>query len=55
MPAAAQAAQEVHCMAAIKGNRSKRKVANRSKVKRTTAKRKRVLSKKRKHVARKSK
>jgi hypothetical protein len=38
-------------MAARKGNRSKRKVSNRSKVKRTGAKAKRVRSLKRKRTA----
>jgi hypothetical protein len=37
-----------------KGNRSKRKVSNRSKVKRTQATRKRVLSVKRKRRAKKA-
>ncbi len=38
-------------MAVQRSNRSKRKVSNRAKVKRATAKSKRVLSKKRKRVA----
>lgn len=38
-------------MPAKRGNRSKRKVSNRSKVKRTYAKGKRALSKKRKRTA----
>ncbi len=38
-------------MAAKRGNRSKRKVSNRSKVKRATARAKRVLSVKRKRRA----
>jgi hypothetical protein len=38
-------------MPAKRGNRSKRKVSNRAKVKRATAKSKRVLSKKRKRTA----
>ena len=40
-------------MPAKRGNRSKRKVSSRSKVKRVGAKAKRVRSLKRKHVARK--
>jgi hypothetical protein len=38
-------------MPAQRGNRTKRKASNRSKVKRATAKSKRVLSKKRKRTA----
>ncbi len=41
-------------MPAIRGNRSKRKASNRSKVKRATAKSKRVLSIKRKRRAKRS-
>lgn len=41
-------------MPAKHGNRSKRKVSNRSKVKRATAKAKRALSKKRKRTAKRS-
>jgi hypothetical protein len=48
------ASKERSRMPAIKGNRSKRKTSNRSKVKRATAKSKRVLSIKRKRRAKKS-